>query len=288
MWGAVEAGGTKFVCAVGTGPDRVEARTVIPTSDPDTTLSSVVEFLTRYPIRALGVATFGPVELREGHPNWGTITSTPKPGWKGVNLAGRLAESLGVPVGIDTDVNGAALGEWRWGAGRGMDPVVYVTVGTGVGGGAVIGGRPLHGLVHPEMGHVSVTRLPGDEFAGICPFHGDCLEGMVSGPALERRFGRPPSELGSETEAAVSLASTYLARGLRQVVYVLCPEKIVLGGGVSRLPGLVGSVGVKLLDELAGYGVTDQHRAEFVVPPALGDDSGILGGFVLAEAAAGR
>lgn len=289
MYGGVEAGGTKFVCAVGTGPGDIRRRVVIETTDPDTTLGRVEEFFRpfRNRMRAVGVASFGPVELRPGHPDWGKITSTPKEGWRDVDVAGRLASVLDLPIGFDTDVNGAALGEWRWGAGVGLDSVVYITVGTGIGGGAVIAGRPLHGLIHPEMGHVSVERRPSDDFPGICPYHGDCLEGMVSGPAIARRFGKPADRLGGAAAAAADLVAEYLAAGLRQVVYVLAPQRIIVGGGVSKLPGVVEKAGVRLLSQLAGYGVTPEHRAGFVVRPGLREDAGILGAFVLAERAAG-
>jgi fructokinase len=207
-----------------------------------------------------------------------------------VDVAGPLRAALGVPVGLDTDVNGAALGEGRWGAARGLDTFVYVTVGTGIGGGAVVGGRPAHGLVHAEMGHVGVRRQPGDTYPGHCPFHGDCLEGMASGRALAVRWGRPAQELtGEDLRRAVEWEAAYLADGLRTIVYTLAPRRIVVGGGVAGLPGLLQRVRTGLVAQLAGYpGLPDHAAPDFVVPPALGGRSGVAGALVLARQAAGE
>lgn len=281
--GAIEAGGTKFVCAVGGGPYDIVDRTRIPTTTPDETLSSVRAFFDGRDMTAVGIATFGPVELRPDRPDFGHITTTPKPGWAGADLVGVVS---GVPVAIDTDVNGAALAEWQWGAGRGRSSVLYVTVGTGLGGGAVIDGVTVRGLGHPEMGHVSVVRMPGDRFEGVCPYHGDCLEGMASGPAMRARWGSPAESLGDRTSEAVRIEAHYLASGLRQLVYTLAPGVVVLGGGVSHLPGLHRSVNERLVEEMAGYAVLPEHRSDFVVPPGLGDDAGIAGAFALAMIAA--
>lgn len=285
-YGAIEAGGTKFACAVGTGPDDIRHRRRIPTTMPDETLTEVVRFFEEHPPAAMGIATFGPVELRTDHPDYGHITTTPKPGWQGADLAGPVGRALGVPVAIETDVTGAALGEWRWGAGQRMRNLIYVTVGTGIGGGLLVDGRPIPGLVHPEMGHVVVERQPGDDYPGRCPFHGDCLEGMACGPALEERWGRPAEQLDDLLEAAVALEARYIASGFRNLVYALAPERIILGGGVSKLPGLVESVRTELLATMNDYAVMPEHRAEFVVPPGLGDDAGIAGALALAAAAA--
>lgn len=282
--GALEAGGTKFVCAAGTGPDDLAATARIPTSTPDETIGAVIAFFDDHPVRSLGVASFGPVELRRGHADYGHITATPKPGWPGTDLIGRLRDALGVPIGFDTDVNGAALAEGRWGAAAGCDSFVYLTVGTGVGGGAVVGGRLAHGLVHPEMGHLYVGRLPGDDFAGACPYHGDCLEGMAAGPALEARWGAPAEQLsGAILARAVRLEAEYLAAGLRNIVYTVAPERIVLGGGVSQLPGLLAALRGALADELAGYpGLPEHADASFVTPSSL-PAAGLAGALLLAE-----
>ncbi len=288
LLGSIEAGGTKWNCAVGSGPDDLVAETRIPTTTPDETLAAVRAFFAEHEgLEALGVATFGPAELRRGHPAYGSITTTPKPHWSDTPLVGPLSDSLGVPVGFDTDVNGAALGEGRWGAAVGLDTFAYVTVGTGFGGGAVAGGRVAHGLVHPEMGHVSVRRHPDDDFPGRCPFHGDCLEGMACGPAMIDRWGRSPSELvGDERVRALDIEAHYLAEGFRNLVYVLAPQRIIMGGGVSKMDGLVPAVRAKLVDALGGYpGLPEHAQDDFVVPPTLGDRAGIAGGFVLAEQA---
>lgn len=285
--GAVEAGGTKVVCVVGDATGRIAERARIPTTGPDETLAAAVAFFADRSIEALGIASFGPLELREGHPRHGWITATPKPGWRDVDLVGTLARALGVPVAIDTDVNGAALAEGALGAARGTSSHAYVTVGTGIGGGAVVDGRTLRGLVHPELGHVAVPRAAGDGFAGACPFHGDCLEGMASGPALAARFGAPAERLaGGELDRAVGLAAWYLAAGLRSLVYVLAPERIVLGGGVAALPGLLPRLREQLRATLAGYpGLPEHETDDFVVPAALGADAGPIGALLLAARA---
>lgn len=287
MLGGIEAGGTKFVCIVGTGPDDVAAMDRFPTGEPDLTIERALDFLRRHgPLESVGVASFGPLELRPDSPNYGRLTTTPKPGWSGVDLAGAVRRALGIPLGWDTDVNGAALAEWRWGAGRGARSLVYLTVGTGIGGGAVIEGRPLHGLVHPEMGHVSVPRQPDDPFMGSCPFHGDCWEGLASGPALAARFGRKGEELGELTAAAVDLEARYLAAGLRNVIYVLAPERIVVGGGIAELPGLLPALRKRIGAELAGYPDLPEHSEEgFITRAELGDRAGAFGALLLAEAA---
>ncbi|MGH3933089.1 MAG: ROK family protein [Pseudonocardiaceae bacterium] len=291
--GAIEAGGTKFFCLVGSDPDHIVAQTRIPTGEPTRTLAQVVDFFREQvavggPVTALGIASFGPVELRRPHPRYGFITSSPKPGWADVDVVGPIRRAFGVPVGFDTDVNGAALGEGRWGAARGLGTFVYLTVGTGIGAGAVIEGRIAHGLVHPEMGHLSVPRRPGDDFPGDCPFHGDCLEGMASGTAMTARWGRPAEQLdGAELAAVVELEAAYLAAGLRNIVYTIAPRRIVIGGGVAALPELFPRVRAHLAELLSGYPGLPEHRADdFVVPAALGPLAGPAGALVLAGQAA--
>ncbi len=282
VYGGIEAGGTKFVCVVGNGPDGILERQRVQTTDPSTTLAECLEFFDRQSaIHALGIASFGPLELRPSHPEFGHITETPKPGWDRADLLGPFADRLGVPVAIDTDVNAAALAEVRWGAAKGLRNAVYVTVGTGVGGGAVIDGRPVSGLIHPEMGHVSIPRLPNDEFPGICPFHGDCFEGLACGPAIEARWGRP-AEAVEDVESMVDMEAATIAAGFRQIVYVLAPELIVLGGGVSKLPRIHEKVNAALVDQMSDYAVMAEHQSDFVVPPGLGDDSGVAGALALA------
>jgi fructokinase len=231
--GAIEAGGTKVLCLVGSDPDHIVAQTRIPTGRPTETLAQVLTFFRQQvasggPLTAVGVTSFGPLELRRSHPRYGSIRNSPKPGWSDVDMVEPVRNALGVPVGFDTDVNGAALGEGRWGAARGQDTFVYLTVGTGIGAGAVVEDRIIHGLGHPEMGHVSVPRQPGDDFAGDCPFHAGCLEGMASGTAIAARWGRPAEQLdGEELRAATRLEAAYLAAGLRNIVYSLAPQRIV-------------------------------------------------------------
>jgi fructokinase len=267
-------------CVVATGPDDVRAETSVPTSTPAATLGAVVEFFRAHAggLSAIGIASFGPIDLDVGSQMFGRITTTPKPGWAGADVVGAL-RALSVPIAFDTDVNGAALGEHRWGAGRGVDPFVYVTVGTGIGGGAVVDGRPLHGLVHPEMGHVPIARDPGDAFAGACPYHGGCLEGLASAVALQRRWGAAPETLAADHEAW-RLQARYLALGLAAVTAVLSPPRIALGGGVMRAPGLLAHVRAALTDVLAGY-----VRAPEVVAPALGERAGVFGAVALGQMA---
>ncbi|MFN2494291.1 MAG: ROK family protein [Pseudonocardiaceae bacterium] len=291
-WGGIEVGGTKVICLVGSDPDHLVAQTRIPTTEPGQTLAQVVDFfqLTAAaggPLSSIGIASFGPLELRRSHPQYGFITSSPKPGWARVDVVGRVRRALGVPVEFDTDVNGAALGEGRWGAGRGLDTFVYLTVGTGVGAGAVIDGRIARGLVHPEMGHISVAREPGDDFPGVCPFHGDCLEGMASGAAMAARWGRPAEQLDrDELTTAVELEAAYLAGGLRTIVYTIAPQRIVIGGGVSALPGLFLLLRAKLTELLGGYpGLPEHAAADFVLPAALGTLAGPAGALALAAQA---
>ena len=292
MFGGLEAGGTKCVCAVGTGPDDVRAETRFPTTTPAATLARAVEFFraqaARTPLAAIGVACFGPLDLDPASPSHGSITTTPKVGWRDVDVVGPLRRGLSVPVMIDTDVNGAALAEHRWGSGRGVSSLVYVTVGSGIGGGALVHGRPVHGLVHPEMGHVRVPHdRARDPFPGLCPHHGDCLEGLASGPALAARWGQDPAMLPDE-HPAWDLESDYLALGLASVVLVLSPERLVLGGGVMRRTRLYPLIRAKLADILAGYLRTpalDQAVDGYVVAPMLGDRAGVLGALALAQAA---
>ena len=283
--GGIEAGGTKFVCAVGTGPDDVRAVARVPTTTPAETLARTVAFFAeqaaRVPLTALGVASFGPVDLDSSSPTFGRITTTPKPGWRDVDVVGPLRAALRVPVAFDTDVNAAALAEHRWGAGRGLGTLVYVTVGTGIGGGAVVDGRPLHGLVHPEMGHVRVPHdRARDPFEGVCPAHGDCWEGLATAPAIAARWGRPPETLPDD-HPAWALEARYLALGLANLVLTLSPERIVLGGGVMRAAGLLARVRAETAKALADY-----VRAPDLVPPALGERAGVLGALWLAEGAA--
>jgi fructokinase len=287
VYGAVELGGTKTSYAVGSTPEDLTDIHTIPTTDPSQTLDHVVHHLSGHSIEAIGIASFGPIELRRESAVFGHITVTPKEGWSGADIVGRFERSLEVPIGFDTDVNGAALGEWKWGAGRGLASFVYVTVGTGIGGGAVIEGTPIHGLGHPEMGHISVRRHPDDAYVGSCRLHGDCLEGLASGPAIEGRFGVAGDRLsGDDRDRATRLEAFYLTQLVRNLIYMLAPERVILGGGVPQMPGLLEMVGGSVAAELSGYPGLEEHSNDFVVSPGLGALSGLAGGLVLAETAA--
>lgn len=292
MYGGIEAGGTKFVCAVGSGPDDLRAETRFPTTTPDETIGRAIEFFRQQagPLRAIGISSFGPVDPNPASPAFGFITTTPKPGWAQTDFAGVIGRALGLPVGFDTDVNGAALGEQRWGAAQGLDTFIYLTIGTGIGGGGMVGDRPIHGLLHPEMGHV---RLPhdwqADPFPGICPYHGDCLEGMACGPAMEQRWGRPAETLPAE-HPAWRLEAQYLAYGLVNFILTLSPQRIIMGGGVMVQPQLFPLIRQQVQELLNGYlqapAILDDIEST-IVPPGLGSRAGVLGAIALAQAAVG-
>ena len=292
MFGGIEAGGTKFICAVGSGPGDLET-IQIPTTTPAETVSAAVDFLRRFraELRAVGVAAFGPVDLRPASWTYGYITTTPKPGWRNFDLAGSVRKALDLPVGFDTDVNAAALGEARWGAAQGLADFLYLTVGTGIGGGAMINGRLVHGLVHPEMGHIRVPHdRTDDPFAGCCPFHGDCLEGLAAGPAIRARWGMDARELPAE-HPGLLLEARYLALGLATWVCSLSPQRIVMGGGVIEQPLLLPMMRHELLRFLNGYVQArelTERPDQYVVPALLKSRAGVLGALVLAQDALER
>lgn len=289
LFGAIEAGGTKFVCAVGSGPDDIRAQERFDTTLPAETIGRCLDFLQRFDgLAAVGIAAFGPLDLHASSSTYGFITSTPKAGWRNTDLAGAISRALGLPVGIDTDVNGAALGEWRWGAARELDNFLYLTVGTGIGGGAFVNGRVVHGLLHPEMGHIRVPHdLATDPFTGSCPFHGDCLEGLATGVAMEKRWGQKAETLPA-AHPAWELEALYLALALANYVCVLSPQRIIMGGGVMSQPQLLPLVRRKLVAVLNGYVQAVEileHTDRYVVAPALGSRAGVLGALALAQAA---
>ena len=298
LLGAIEGGGTKFVCAVGTGPSDVRASLRIDTTSPQETLRRVVDFLVKesnHRLAALGIACFGPLELDQRADDFGSILATTKPGWSGTAIVAPLRSRLAVPVAVDTDVNGAALAEWRWGAARGRDPALYLTVGTGIGGGAIVRGQPLHGLLHPEMGHVLLPRmrLPDgttDTFPGVCPFHGPCFEGLVSGPALAARLEAPAETVGPD-HPIWELVAGYIALALAQYVLVLSPQRLVLGGGVFQQPHLLDRVRRRLPEVLNGYiprAEMSERVDRYIVAPRFGQEAGLMGAFALAAQAARR
>jgi fructokinase len=291
MFGGIEAGGTKFVCAVGTGPgDLAVAR--FPTRPPAETLPDVVQFFRdkagKEGLQAIGIGSFGPVDLDRTSTTYGHITSTPKIGWSQYDLAGTISEALSVPVGFDTDTNASLLGEARWGSVRGLSSAVYLTIGTGIGGGALVDGHIVHGLIHPEVGHLRIPHdLVRDPFTGSCSYHGDCFEGLASGPALEARWGRPGSQL-EPGHPGWLLEAQYIALGIVNVALVASPQRIVLGGGVMQNPHLFPLIRSNFCGLLNGY---LRHQSilekidEFIVPPQLGPEAGVLGALVLAEQA---
>jgi fructokinase len=290
LYGAVEAGGSKFICAIGDKAGRIHAQSGFPTRDPDTTLAAMMEFL-RNSIReggalsAIGIGSFGPIILDRSSARYGFIGRTPKSGWTNANIAGTLAREFACPVGFDTDVNAAALAEHRWGAAQDVGNLVYVTVGTGIGGGVLIDGAPLHGLMHPEIGHICPRRHPLDaEFAGICPFHQDCLEGLASGPAIIARCGAELQHLDA-AHPQWELEADYLGQLCAQLVLTLSPQRIVMGGGVMTQQPLFPIIRQRLLHWLGGYVDRNEVLEEsdhYVVPAALGARAGVLGALALA------
>jgi fructokinase len=286
--GGIEAGGTKFVCATGTGPGDVRAITRFATTTATETLDQCVAFFRaqRERVSVIGIACFGPLDLDASSPMYGHITSTPKPQWQSTDVRGTIARALGVPVAIDTDVNGAALAEQRWGAARGLSNVLYVTVGTGIGGGVIANGKPLHGLVHPELGHIPVPHdRTRDPFPGLCPAHGDCLEGLASGPAIAERWSTPADDL-PEAHPAWALEAEYLALGVATWIYTLSPERIILGGGVMQQMHLFPLIRQRVRELLNDYIQAAETRDgidAYIVAPELGGDAGVLGAIALAQ-----
>jgi fructokinase len=299
LYGAIEAGGTKFVCAVGSTPDNILREERFPTTGVKETIDRSIDFFRRTEadfsaeygsITGMGIGSFGPVDLNPASDSWGYVTSTPKPGWKNSDLVGPLKAVFPVPFGFDTDVNAAALGEGHRGAGLGLGTFLYLTVGTGVGGGIIVNGSPVHGLVHPELGHLLLDRRHGDDYPGNCPYHGNCVEGMCAGPAIEKRWGVPATELPPDHEAW-DIEAEYLAKALMAYILIISPERIILGGGVMHQRQLFPKVRKELIRLLNGYVV---HPAilngceEYVVPPKLEDRAGITGGLILAQQASLR
>lgn len=289
LYGCVEAGGTKFVCGLIASPDDIRARAVIPTADPASTLSAVSEFFDRAcaecePVRAFGIASFGPVRLDRRAPDWGAILDTPKAGWRGANLAASLVTRYRRPCALDTDVNGAALAEHRWGAARGVRTAAYVTIGTGIGAGLLIDGTPVHGLSHPEMGHILTARAPGDDFPGICPFHGACLEGLASGAAIMQRWGAPLNALPADHPGCEVIA-WYLGVFAATLFAVAAPARIIFGGGVMQTPGLLDRVRAQAAERGGRYLFAGHDIAAIIRLPDLGENAGLLGALALAQGA---
>jgi fructokinase len=290
MFGGIEAGGTKINCGIGTGPDKLETAQ-FPTSTPDITLAAVLEFFrgkAGRDVLAVGIGSFGPVDLDASSPTFGHITSTPKAGWQNYDLLGAVKRGLNVPVNFETDGNIALLGEAKWGAARKLSDAIYITVGTGVGGGALVHGQVVHGLVHPEIGHLRIPHdTTRDPFPGCCPFHGDCLEGLACGPAIQARWGMPAALL-SPDHPAWALEAHYLALGLVNLTVTLSPRRILLGGGVMQqghLFPLIRQEFFRLMNDYIRHSELLDHLDRYIQPPRLGSRAGVLGAIVLAEQA---
>ncbi len=287
--GGIEAGGTKFVCSVGSGPHDLGQESRFPTTTPEETLERTIKFFKEQearhgPLDAIGVAAFGPLDPDPASPTFGYITTTPKPGWANVDFAGTLRRHFNVPIGFDTDVNGAALSEGKWGAAQGLHTFLYLTIGTGIGGGAVVNGKLLRGLLHPEMGHIRLSHdYEQDPYPGRCPYHGDCLEGMAAGPAVAERWGQKGQEL-DPGHPAWDLEADYLAQALQTFTVTLSPQRIIMGGGVMDVPGLIEKVRARTIDYLNGYvqhpAIMEQIDA-YIVHPGLGNKAGVLGAIAL-------
>ncbi len=292
LYAGIEAGGTKFIILVGTAPDDICDEISFPTGAPEETLGTTVEFLQKQPkLAGIGIGTFGPADPNPKSPTFGYITNTPKPGWAYVDFAGIIQRELNTRVRFDTDVNAAALGEYQWGAGQGLDNFLYLTIGTGVGGGGMINGRLMHGLIHPEMGHMKLPEVAGSnefvgEFSGICPYHGDCLEGVASGPAIAARWGMPATELAVD-HPAWQLQTEYLSAALHNLICILSPQRIILGGGVMEQRHLFPRIRARCREMLNGYVPAKEvaeDNEEFICPPKLGGRAGGLGALALAMA----
>jgi fructokinase len=289
LYGGIEAGGTKFVCSVAGGPGNVVEEIRFPTTTPEETLGKAIQFFKPYieagRVNTIGVGCFGPLDLNVKSPTYGYITATPKPHWSNADVRGTLQKSLGVDIAFDMDVNAAAIGEATWGASRGFDPSLYITIGTGVGGGYLFNGKPLIGMLNLEMGHVRIPHdLGRDPFPGCCPFHGDCLEGLVSGPAVEKRLGITGAVVPEE-DPFWDIEAEYIASALMNYILTLSPEKIILGGGVMQREFLFAKVRRRVRELLNGY-VSSPSVLEdidrYIVPPALGNQSGSLGAIAMA------
>jgi fructokinase len=291
-YGGIEAGGTKFNCIIASDPDHILAEKRITTRAPEETLPEVVEFFNNVQnqqnvrLVSLGLGTFGPIDLNLSSPDYGKITSTPKLSWRNTDILGYFKNNLHLPVAFDTDVTAAALGEGKWGVAQGCTDFVYVTIGTGIGGGVIVDGKPVHGLLHPELGHMFIPHnIKEDPFPGNCPSHRDCLEGLANGPAIKARWGVPAESLPAD-HPAWKIEAKYLAYMLANIVLTCSPQKIILGGGVMKIPGLIESAREQLTSVLNGYVQSDrilEHVNEFVQLPGLGDRAGVLGSIALAQ-----
>ena len=284
LYGSLEAGGTKMVCAIGDEQGNILERVSIPTLEPENTMPAIIEFFKNKNISALGIGCFGPVDLDKKSATYGYITTTPKLAWKNYDIVGTCKKELGVPVGFDTDVNASALGEATWGCTKELDHSIYITVGTGIGAGVIIDGKPYHGMLHPEAGHIFLARHPQDPMEkGVCPYHELCLEGLASGPAIAARWGKPGAELADRKEVW-ELEAYYLAQAICSYIMILSPERIIVGGGVSHQEQMMPMIRAEVQRQMGGYiqakGMQDLDS--YIVLPSLNDNQGIMGGLKLA------
>ncbi len=283
LLGALEAGGTKMVLAIGNENGEILEQTSIPTETPDITLPKIIDYFKGKDIKALGVGSFGPIDLDKNSKTYGYITSTPKLAWVNCDIVGTLTKHLGIPVGFDTDVNGSALGEATWGSTKDVDSSIYITIGTGVGVGVFQNGKLLHGMLHPEAGHVLLSRHPEDAFTGVCPYHSNCFEGLAAGPSIEKRWGKKAYELAPDHKAW-ELEAYYIAQALVGYILTLSPHRIVLGGGVMHQTQLFPMIRKQVITLINGYLKTPllEDIDNYIVPAALNDDQGIMGCIKLA------
>lgn len=287
LYGGIEGGGTKFVCAVGSGPENIVDEDRFPTTTPEETIRRACDFFAPYlgQLRGIGLGSFGPVDLEPGSPTYGFITTTPKPQWGNTDILGLLRAKLPIPIVMDMDVAAAAMGEFKWGASQGLDPSLYLTVGTGIGGGLIVGGKPFRGLVSLEMGHIRIPHDPGlDPFRGACPYHQDCFEGLASGPAIQARFGQR-AETIPDDHPFWQVEADYIAYALVNYIFTFAPRKIVLGGGVMQKNFLFGRIWKRvgeLLNKYLHHEMLITNIEEYIVPPLLGSRSGVLGSIALA------
>ncbi len=283
LYGALEAGGTKMVVAIGDENGKILEQKSIPTVEPDITMPKIIEYFEGKDIRALGIACFGPVDLRRESPTYGYITTTPKLKWANFDIVGTMKKALSIPVGFDTDVNGSLLGEVTYGQAKGLTDAVYLTIGTGVGGGILSNGKLVHGMLHPELGHMKMVAHPDDKYKGHCPFHGQCLEGMAAGPAIEDRWSKKAIEL-KDDDKVWEIEAWYIAQSLVTLILTISPQKIILGGGVMHQEQLFPLIRGKVLEMLNGYLKTKELSDidNYIVPASLHDDQGIMGCIKLA------
>lgn len=281
MLGAIEAGGTKFVCAVSDADLNIVDKVTILTKSPELTLQEVIEFFSKHAIQAIGIGSFGPIDVNDESDTFGYITNTPKEAWQNTDFVGTIRKHFDVPIGWTTDVNAAALGEFELGAARGTSSCIYITVGTGIGGGAIMNGKLLQGFGHPELGHMFIKKHPEDDFSGNCPFHQTCLEGLASGPAIEKRYGHKALNLADQKEVW-ELEAYYIAQAIVNLTLTLSPERIILGGGVMKQNQLYPLIRNQFASLLNGY-VSTPDLAEYITAPELEDDAGIMGSLLLAR-----